>query len=488
MKNSNPAFLHSLLLFAFHEMIIHHAILQGSHSFLAYEVTQYLISVWESCGRTFARNHVAVFLEEGGGIFGILAEILLEARIAGSLLAFENACACQNHRSCADGTDPLACLVLGDERLAHTFVLVEVCAAWHSAWNHQHVSIFKTFNILKLQVSLDGNTMRCFYPFCTRYTYCLDVYTTSAEDVYRSQSFDFLEAIGNLKFAIFGNEYQAKKSASIEKILLYLEKKEAEVYVENAYYEFLTHDQQLNVKAAGVFEDYNFDVDYVISMGGDGTFLKAASRVGAKGTPIIGVNMGRLGFLADVLPSEIESALDSLYSGECLIEEHAVIQVEAEGGILAGNPFALNDIAVLKRDDASMISIRTQVDGEFLVTYQADGLIVTTPTGSTAYNLSNGGPIIIPQSGSICLTPVAPHSLNIRPIVINDTAVITLDIESRSHNYLVAIDGRSERMTEETRLIIRKAPHSIKIVKQRNQRYFSTLREKLMWGADQRER
>lgn len=292
----------------------------------------------------------------------------------------------------------------------------------------------------------------------------------------------------HLKFAIFGNEYQAKKSASIEKILLYLEKKEAEVYVENAYYEFLTRDQHLDVKAAGVFEDYNFDVDYVISMGGDGTFLKAASRVGAKGTPIIGVNMGRLGFLADVLPSEIESALDSLYAGECLIEEHAVIQVEAEGGILAGNPFALNDIAVLKRDDASMISIRTQVDGEFLVTYQADGLIVTTPTGSTAYNLSNGGPIIIPQSGSICLTPVAPHSLNIRPIVINDTAVITLDIESRSHNYLVAIDGRSERMTEETCLIIRKAPHSIKIVKQRNQRYFSTLREKLMWGADQRER
>ena len=286
----------------------------------------------------------------------------------------------------------------------------------------------------------------------------------------------------HLKFAIFGNEYQAKKSASIEKILLYLEKKEAEVYVENAYYEFLTRDQHLDVKVAGVFEDY------VISMGGDGTFLKAASRVGAKGTPIIGVNMGRLGFLADVLPSEIESALDSLYAGECLIEEHAVIQVEAEGGILAGNPFALNDIAVLKRDDASMISIRTQVDGEFLVTYQADGLIVTTPTGSTAYNLSNGGPIIIPQSGSICLTPVAPHSLNIRPIVINDTAVITLDIESRSHNYLVAIDGRSERMTEETRLIIRKAPHSIKIVKQRNQRYFSTLREKLMWGADQRER
>lgn len=291
-----------------------------------------------------------------------------------------------------------------------------------------------------------------------------------------------------LKFAIFGNEYQAKKSTSIEKILDYLAQKGAEIYVENAYYEFLTRSQHIDVKAAGVFEDYNFDVDYVISMGGDGTFLKAASRVGAKGTPIIGVNMGRLGFLADVLPGEVEAALDSLYAGECQIEEHVVIQLEAEGGVLAGNPFALNDIAVLKRDDASMISIRTQVDGEFLVNYQADGLIVTTSTGSTAYNLSNGGPIIIPQSSSLCLTPVAPHSLNIRPVVINDTAEITLDVESRSHNYLVAIDGRSERMTEGTRLVIRKAAHTIKIVKQRNQRYFSTLREKLMWGADQRGR
>lgn len=291
-----------------------------------------------------------------------------------------------------------------------------------------------------------------------------------------------------LKFAIFGNEYQAKKSTSIEKILDYLVQKSAEIYVENAYYEFLTRSQHIDVKAAGVFEDYNFDVDYVISMGGDGTFLKAASRVGAKGTPIIGVNMGRLGFLADVLPGEIEVALDSLYAGECQIEEHTVLQLEAEGGVLAGNPFALNDIAVLKRDDASMISIRTQVDGEFLVTYQADGLIVTTSTGSTAYNLSNGGPIIIPQSSSLCLTPVAPHSLNIRPVVINDTAEITLDVESRSHNFLVAIDGRSERMTEGTRLVIRKAAHTIKIVKQRNQRYFSTLREKLMWGADQRGR
>ena len=166
----------------------------------------------------------------------------------------------------------------------------------------------------------------------------------------------------HLKFAIFGNEYQAKKSASIMRILSYLEKREAEVYIESLFYDFLTKVEHLEVQAAGVFEDYNFDVDYVISMGGDGTFLKAASRVGAKGTPILGVNMGRLGFLADVLPGEIDSALDSLYAGECRIEEHAIIEVKAEGGILAGYPFALNDIAVLKRDESELPTLLRAVD------------------------------------------------------------------------------------------------------------------------------
>ncbi len=238
----------------------------------------------------------------------------------------------------------------------------------------------------------------------------------------------------------------------------------------------------------GIFDGSDFQADYAISMGGDGTFLKAASRVGDKEIPIIGVNTGRLGFLADVLPSEIEAALDSIYTGSYKIEDHTVIQLETDGEPITGYPYALNDIAVLKRDNASMITIRTHINGELLVAYQADGLIISTPTGSTAYNLSNGGPIIVPQGGSLCITPVAPHSLNIRPIVVNDTCEITLDVESRSHNFLVAIDGRSEKLEEGTRLTIRKAPYHVRIVKQKNQRYFSTLREKLMWGADTRQR
>jgi NAD+ kinase len=232
--------------------------------------------------------------------------------------------------------------------------------------------------------------------------------------------------------------------------------------------------------------DFN-NADYVISMGGDGTFLRAASKVGNREIPIVGVNMGRLGFLADVLPSEIEGTLDNIFNKRYSIEEHTVIEVETDGAKIEGSPYALNDVAILKRDSASMISVRTYINNDFLVNYQADGLVIATPTGSTAYNLSNGGPIIVPHSSSLCLTPVAPHSLNIRPIVINDTSVITMDVESRSHSFLVAIDGRSEKMLEGTKITIRKAPFVIKIIKQNNRRYFSSLREKLMWGADSRK-
>ena len=221
-------------------------------------------------------------------------------------------------------------------------------------------------------------------------------------------------------------------------------------------------------------------------MGGDGTFLKTANRVGSRNIPILGVNMGRLGFLADIAPGDIESCLHALYIDDFVVESRAVIQVEADGEPLGSMNCALNDVAVLKRDTASMISIRASIDGKHLTTYQADGLIVSTPTGSTAYSLSNGGPIIVPGTGVLLMTAVAPHSLNIRPIVIPDTAVVTLDVESRSHSFLVAIDGRSEKCREETRITLRRAPYNIQVVKRSNNQYFTTLREKMMWGADVR--
>lgn len=290
----------------------------------------------------------------------------------------------------------------------------------------------------------------------------------------------------HLTFAIFGNSFQPRKSQSLMRVLDFLRSKGASIIFDRTFYDFLTAEQNQELGEVGTFEGDDFNADYVISMGGDGTFLKTAVRVGIKSIPLIGINMGRLGFLADVLPGEVETALQAVLEGNYNIEEHTAIQISTNGGDFDGCHYALNDIAVLKRDIASMIGIHTSIDGSFLVNYQADGLIVSTPTGSTAYSLSNGGPIIVPQTRTLCLTPVAPHSLNIRPIVISDSSTVTLEVESRSHNYLVAVDGRSYTMHEGSTVTISKAPFVTRIVKPNGRRYFSSLRDKMMWGADKR--
>ena len=289
-----------------------------------------------------------------------------------------------------------------------------------------------------------------------------------------------------LRFALFGNIYQARKAASIQKVLTTIANYGAELYVDMEYYYFLKDNQRLNVPATKVFTEDAFEADFVISMGGDGTFLKAAGRVGSKDIPILGVNMGRLGFLADISPDDIEQCLEALFTDDYALQARALIQVEADGQPLGSPSFALNDVAILKRDTASMISIRACIDGQYLNTYQADGLVVSTPTGSTAYSLSNGGPIIVPGTKVFSMTAVAPHSLNVRPIVLPDSSIIELEVESRSHNYLVAIDGRSEKCKEGTKVTLRRAPYDIKVVKRSGHRYFQSLREKMMWGADTR--
>jgi len=289
-----------------------------------------------------------------------------------------------------------------------------------------------------------------------------------------------------LKFALFGNIYQEKKSASIQKLLSYLHEHDADVYIDNSYYQFLTFGQHLRVEPKGLIEGRDFNVDFAISMGGDGTFLKTASRVGNKGIPILGINMGRLGFLADIGPCDIERAFDDLYEGKYEIEERSVIKVDTDGEPFEGFPYALNDVAVLKRDSASMISVHAHINGKYVTTFQADGLVVSTPTGSTAYSLSVGGPILYPHTHTMLMTAVAPHSLNIRPIVVSDDCVIQLTVESRSHNFLVGIDGRSEKCKEGTKLTLSKAPYTVKVIKHRGETFFNTLREKMMWGADVR--
>lgn len=292
--------------------------------------------------------------------------------------------------------------------------------------------------------------------------------------------------IKKIKFALFGNVYQERKSAAVQKFLSVATERKAEIAIHEQFYHFLTDNLKIAVPECEIITDNNFTADFVVCMGGDGTFLDVASRVGDKEIPIIGVNTGRLGFLACFSPNNIEETIKDIYADRFGIAAHSVLHIECDELELGGYPYALNEIAILKHDISSMITIHTDINGEYLTTYQADGLIVGTPTGSTAYSLSVGGPIIVPQSETICLTPVAPHSLNMRPIVLCDNNEITLRVESRSKSFLISLDGRSQSYRDNIHLRIRKAPYSVNVVTQQSKSFFSTLRHKMMWGADSR--
>lgn len=290
-----------------------------------------------------------------------------------------------------------------------------------------------------------------------------------------------------MKFVVFGNNYQARKSAHVEALLGILLRGGEQVALDRELHRFLTETVGLRLpEGVSLIDGDRFTADMALSLGGDGTFLRTAARVGCRGIPIMGINTGRLGFLAEVSPQGMEQALSEVRQGRYQVEQRSVLELSCDDERLMRDPFALNEIAVLKRDSSSMISIRTAVDGTPLTTYQADGLIVATPTGSTAYSLSVGGPIIVPQSATIALTPVAPHSLNMRPIVICDDATITLDVQSRNQSFLVAVDGRSNSCRQTTRLTIRRAPFTVGVVRRAGHAFFDTLREKMMWGADPR--
>ena len=291
-----------------------------------------------------------------------------------------------------------------------------------------------------------------------------------------------------MKFALYGNIHQAHKSQPVETLVGLLLERGEEVSVCGAFYRFLTETMHCPIPAGVevVEDDAALQADMVISLGGDGTFLQTAGRVGRLGIPILGINTGRLGFLADVSPAEMDEALTEILNHSHRVEERSVLQLVCDDERLMHDPFALNEIAVLKRDSSSMISIRAAVDGTPLTTYQADGLIIATPTGSTAYSLSVGGPIIVPQLGTIALTPVAPHSLNMRPIVISDDWTVTLDVQSRNQSFLVSVDGRSNPCRQTTRLHIMKADYRVKVVKRSGHAFFDSLRGKMMWGADVR--
>ena len=290
-----------------------------------------------------------------------------------------------------------------------------------------------------------------------------------------------------MKIAIFGNPSADKTCGHEQQLFSLLRSLGDEIAVESRYYRFLTKDMGWEIPHDSVIEGDDFQADAVISIGGDGTFLRTATRVGSKGIPMVGVNTGRLGFLADITTDRITDAITRIHNGDYTLEERNLLQISMEGLPQGHTPYALNDIAILKHDISSMIQVATSVGGTPMITYQADGLVVATPTGSTAYSLSVGGPIIAPGTNVICLTPVAPHSLTMRPLVLPAGETIRLDVSSRSHSFLVSIDGNSFSCPEHTAIEISRAPFRISVIKPAKGDFFATLRAKMFWGNDSRK-
>ncbi len=230
----------------------------------------------------------------------------------------------------------------------------------------------------------------------------------------------------------------------------------------------------------------NSDVDIVITLGGDGTILKAVTLIGARETPILGINLGRLGFLASIENKYAKQAVKQISKGMYSVEGRSMLYLETDSKIFGDLRFALNDFTLHKRDTSSMITIHTYINGDYLTSYWADGLIISTPTGSTGYSLSCGGPIVFPNSGNFVITPVAPHNLNVRPIVISDSSVISFEIEGRSTKFLCTLDSRYETVTAEYQLAVRKCDFKAKLILLDNFSFLKTIHDKLTWGKDTR--
>jgi NAD+ kinase len=293
-----------------------------------------------------------------------------------------------------------------------------------------------------------------------------------------------------MKLAIYGKYFKEDRFKEVQEFFDYLEKSKIYYIIYRKFYEdCLRKGLNLSPKLPKFdnFDDYStYDIDIVISIGGDGTILNTLEFIRDKETPVIGINTGRLGFLAGVSVDHSVQMVNDLEKGHYYIDSRTVMQLESDKLMFGGVNFALNDFVIHKKDSSSMITIHTYINGEFLNSYWSDGLIISSPTGSTGYNLSCGGPILYPSSASFVITPIAPHNLNVRPIIISDQNVISFEIEGRSTSFLATLDSRSESIDNRTQLAIRKANFEFKLLRLNQENYLQTLREKLMWGFDNR--
>ena len=289
-----------------------------------------------------------------------------------------------------------------------------------------------------------------------------------------------------MQILVFGNKYKLKFIDLVKDLFFRLKNQGATILFDNEFAEQINESGLLDISSFDTF-DNNFSGDIAISLGGDGTLLATANRIGNRQIPILGINLGRLGFLTDVQAHELDNLDDIILNKKYKIEDRMVLRAEiTNNNHTSLTEYSLNEIAVLKQDLSSMISIDVTLNGEPLHTYQADGLLVSTPTGSTAYSLSVGGPIMMPENHNLIIAPVASHSLNVRPLIIPDNWKIDLAIHSRSHSYLASIDGRSITMPDTATISISKADYTVRIIRLEGHSFLNTLKTTLMWGADVR--
>lgn len=292
-----------------------------------------------------------------------------------------------------------------------------------------------------------------------------------------------------MTIAIYGRLVQKDALPYVQQLFDLLEARNIRFLIHEAYYPHLINNIQFK-KTPELFSEKNRDsirgIDYMISIGGDGTLLDTVTIVKDSNIPILGINIGRLGFLASIGKDEISSCIDALELGTFSRDERTLIHLDSNLELFGGDTYALNEFTIHKKDSSAMITIHTYINGEFMMSYWADGLIVSTPTGSTGYSLSCGGPIIFPASGNFVITPVAPHNLNIRPIVVSDESVISFEIEGRSEHFLVTLDSRFESVDANIQLAVKKERFTVALLRFQERNFLDTLRNKLGLGYDRR--
>ena len=291
-----------------------------------------------------------------------------------------------------------------------------------------------------------------------------------------------------MKVAIYSRVYESDQKEDIQRLLQELKDQHIDVSMYRGFYEQIKQDISFDTEPILFHssQDLNDTFECMISLGGDGTLLDTVTMVRNQDIPLLGINFGRLGFLASIGREELETVVASLKNRTFVEDERTLIHLDSNMPLFGETPYALNEFAIHKLDTSSMIKIHAYLNGEFLNSYWADGLIIATPTGSTGYSLSCNGPVLSPDSKSLVITPIAPHNLNVRPIVIPDDQVLSFEIEGRSHTFLATLDSRSVTITKTAQIAVRKADFYFNLVRFEGDTFLKTLREKMLWGMDSR--